>query len=111
MTNLKTIALAIATIAATATTASAYNSFPYGETFNETDTLALEFVQADAAGTVEINNFENGVRGALLGSEAVRAGVNSNVKVDLGLGAHKDILAVLNVGGTEVLSKDYDVIR
>jgi hypothetical protein len=37
--------------------------------------------------------------------------VNSNVKVDLGLGAHKDILAVLNVGGTEVLSKDYDVIR
>ena len=110
MTNLKTIALAIATIAATATTASAFNSFPYGENFKSTDTLELDFVQADAAGTVEIYNFENGVRGALLGSEAVRAGVNTNVKVGLGLGAHHDILAVLNVGGSEVLSKDYDVI-
>ncbi|MEO9863293.1 MAG: hypothetical protein ABJO29_01725 [Yoonia sp.] len=111
MTNLKTIVLAAATIAATATTASAYNSFPFGETYTETDQLQLDFVQADGAGTVEIYDFSNGVRGALLGTEEVRGGVNTNVKVDLGLGANQDILAVLNVGGTEVLSKDYDVIR
>jgi len=58
---------------------------------------------------VEIYDYHNGVRGALLGTEEVRAGANTNVRIDLGLGANKDILAVLNVGGQEVLSKDYDI--
>jgi hypothetical protein len=109
MTNLKTIALALATVAATATTVSANNAFPFGETFAETDQLQLDYVTADAAGTVEIYDYNTGVRGELLGSEAVLAGANSNVKIDLGLGANHDILAVLNIGGTEVLIKDYDI--
>jgi hypothetical protein len=46
-----------------------------------------------------------------LGSEEVRAGVTSNVKVNLGLGGNSDILAVLTVDGNEVLVKDYDVLR
>lgn len=111
MTNLKTLVLAAATIAATATTAAAYNSFPYGESFAETDTLEFDFVQADAAGTLEIYDFHTGVRGELLGSKALRGGVNTNVKVNLGVSANQDILAVLNVGGEEVLIKDYDALR
>lgn len=109
MTNLKTLIIAAATVAATATTASAYNAFPFGETFEQTDTLELDFVRAEAAGTVAVYDFKNGVRGDLLGSEDVRAGVNSNVKVDLGLGANHDILAVLTVNGAEVLVEDYDI--
>lgn len=109
MTALKTIVLAAATIAATATTASAYNALPFGETFEQTDTLAFDFVRAEGAGTIEIYDFRTGVRGDLLGSEEVRAGVNTGIKVDLGLGANSDIIAVLNVGGAEVLTKDYEI--
>ena len=106
---IKTFVLAAATVAATASVASANNAFPIGETFEQTDVLELSTVRAEGAGTVEIYDFHNGVRGALLGSEEVRAGVNTNVKIDLGLGANKDIVAVLNVAGQEVLQKDYDI--
>ena len=106
---IKTFVLAAATVAATASVASANNAFPIGETFEQTDVLELSTVRAEGAGTVEIYDFHNGVRGALLGSAEVRAGVNTNVKIDLGLGANKDIVAVLNVAGQEVLQKDYDI--
>lgn len=105
----KTIALAAATVAATASMAAADNAFPFGEAFDQTDVLEFSTVRADAAGTVEIYDYHNGVRGALLGTEEVRAGVNTNVKIDLGLGANQDILAVLNIDGQDVLTKDYDV--
>ncbi|MBB5722905.1 hypothetical protein FHS72_002541 [Loktanella ponticola] len=108
MTNLKTFAVVAATVLATATSASAYNAFPFGETFEQTDQLQLDFVRAEGAGTVEVYDYANGQRGALLGSKDVRSGVTSNVKVNLGLGANSDILAVLNVGGNEVLIKDLD---
>ena len=109
MTNLKTFALVAATVVATASSASAFNALPFGESFAQTDQLELTHVVAEGAGTVEIYDYSKGVRGKLLGSEAVRAGANSNVKVNLGLGANADILAVLNVGGNEVLIKDYDI--
>lgn len=109
MTTLKTIALAAATVAATASVASANNAFPLGESFDQTDVLELSTIRAEGAGEVQIFDYTNGVRGALLGSEDVRAGVNTNVKIDLGLGANKDILAVINVNGQEVLTKDYDI--
>ena len=109
MTLIKSIALAAATVAATASFASANNAFPTGETFEQTDVLNFDIVRAEGAGTVAIYDFHNGVRGALLGTEDVRAGVNTDVKIDLGLGGNKDIIAVLSVGGQEVLSKDYDI--
>jgi len=109
MTNLKTFALVAATVVATASSASAFNSFPFGESFEQTDQLVLSNVVAEGAGTVEIYDYSKGVRGKLLGTEAVLAGANTDVKVDLGLGANADILAVLNVGGNEVLTKDFDI--
>ena len=109
MTFIKSIALAAATVAATASIASANNAFPFGETFEQTDLFELNFVRADAAGVVEIYDYHKGVRGALLGTEAVNAGVNTNVKINLGLGGNRDVLAVLNINGQDVLTKDYDV--
>ena len=109
MTKFKTLALAAATVAATASAASANNAFSFGETFEQTDTFELGTVTATGDGVVEIYDYHTGVRGALLGSEEIRAGANTNVKVDLGLGANKDVLAVLSVDGEEVLMKDYDI--
>lgn len=106
MTNLKTLALAAVTIAATVSSASAYNAFPFGDTFEPTGQLALDFVRADAAGKVEIYDYHAGVRGELLGSEIVRGGLNTDVKIDLGIGANSNILIVLNVDGADVLTKD-----
>ena len=106
---LKTLTLAAATVAATASVATANNAFPVGETFEQTDTLDLRTVTANAPGVVQIYDYNAGERGALLGSEEVRAGVNTDVKIDLGLGANNDILAVLLVDGEEVLMKDYDI--
>jgi len=109
MTFVKTLALAAATVASTASIASAYNALPFGDSYEATDTLNLEVVRAEGAGVVEIYDFTGGQRGDLLGSEAVFAGANTDVKVDLGIAGNSDILAVLVVDGEEVLIKDYDV--
>lgn len=109
MSTFKTLALVAATFAGSATIASANSSFPTGETFEQTDLLEFGVVRAEGAGVVEIYDYHNGVRGHLLGTEEVRAGVNTDVKINLGLGGNRDILAVLNVAGQEVLSKDYDI--
>ncbi len=109
MSTLKTLAIAAATVAATASIASANNAFPFGEHFDQTDVFELSTVTASGAGEVAIYDFRHGERGALLGTEEVRAGVNTNVKIDLGLPAAYDVVAVLSVNGQEVLIKDYDI--
>ncbi len=103
----KTIALASA-LALTAPMASAYNAFPLGESFEATDTFRLGLVRIEDAGVLEIYSYHRHERGRLLGSTPLRAGLNSNVRVHLGLGANTDILLVLNVDGREVLTKDLD---
>ena len=108
MTLIKSIALAAATIAATASFASANNAFPTGETFEASDTFRFDVLRAEGAGVLAIYDYTGGERGRLLGTEDVRAGVNTDVKVNLGLGAFQDVLAVLSVNGQEVLVKDYD---
>ena len=106
--SIKSIALIAATIAATAGAASA-NQLPFGETLQPGNTIAFGTVTADGAGFVELYDFRKGVRGDLLGVEAVRAGANTNVRIDVGIHGNSDVLAVLNVGGQEVLTKDYDI--
>lgn len=106
---LKTLTLAAATLAATASVATANNAFPVGESFEQTDTFELRTVTTDAPSVLEIYDYNAGVRGALLGTQELRAGVNTDVKVDLGLGGNSDVLAVLSIDGEEVLIKDYDI--
>lgn len=106
--SIKSIALIAATLAVTAGAASA-NQFTIGEDLDAGSTLELGTVTADGAGFVEIYDYHKGVRGDLLGIEAVRAGANTNVKVDVGIRGNKDVLAVLTVNGQEVLTKDYDI--
>lgn len=107
--SIKSIALIAATVAATASGASAANYFEFGRTLNPSDVLQLGTVRADEGGVVEIYDYRTGQAGALLGVEELHAGVNTNVRVNTGLGTTSDVIALLKVGGEVVASKVYDI--
>lgn len=107
--SIKSIALVAATIAATASVASADSYFEYGRTLDSSDVLQLGTVRADAGGVIEIYDFHSGQAGALLGSKELNAGVNTNVRIDTGLPATSDVIALLKVNGEVAVSKIYDI--
>ena len=57
---------------------------------------------------MEIYAFHKGEIGDLLGSEAVNAGANANVRVGLGKAPVTDVIAQLVVGGQVVDSQEID---
>jgi hypothetical protein len=107
--SVKTIILAAAAVAATASFATADTYFESGRTLQSDDNLELGLVRAEGAGIVEIYDYHTGVQGALLGSEAVSAGANTDVRVDVGLPRHRDVLAVITIDGQPVVTKAYDI--
>ena len=109
--SIKTIALAAATLAATASFASADNYFEIGTNLDNGSVLELGLVRSDADGIVNIYSYNAGVQGKLLGSEMVRAGANTDVRVNVGSVTTRDVIAVLEVNGQAVISKDYDIVR
>jgi hypothetical protein len=106
--SIKTIILAAA-VAATGSFASADSYFENGRTLDKDDTLELGLVRAEAAGLVEIYDFHRGVQGELLGTETVSAGANTDVRVNIGFPRTKDVLAVINIDGQQVVTKAYDI--
>jgi hypothetical protein len=109
--SIKTIALAAATIAALGTTASANNYFQLNENLDASSVLELGLVRADADGVVEIYKSVAGEQGALIGTEAVHAGANSNVRINVGAAPQQDVIAVLKIDGQTVAERDYDIVR
>ena len=107
--SLKMIALAAATVAATASAASADNYFAFGDRLDNSSTLELGTVRAAADGVVEIYDGRFGDLGALLGTEEVMAGANSDVRVNVGHGPDADVIAVLKVDGQIVAQQEYEV--
>lgn len=108
--SIKMIALAAATVAATASIAQAdVDYFSYGYALDASSTVDLGLVRASGNGVVEIYDFRAGQQGALLGSTAVFAGANQDVRVNLSLEPKTDVLAVLKVNGQIVATKDYDI--
>ncbi|WP_341368039.1 hypothetical protein [Yoonia sp. BS5-3] len=106
--TIKTIILAAA-VATTGSFAAADSYFENGRTLDRDDTLELGLVRADGAGVVEIYDFHTGVRGALLGTETVQAGANTDVRVNVGFPRTQDVLAVINIEGQDVVTKVYDI--
>ncbi|WP_375280755.1 hypothetical protein [Pseudooctadecabacter sp.] len=104
----KTLTLAAAAVAATASFASAesYISNFVEEQSRDTQ-VELGTVRAAADGVVEIYSFHGGELGALLGSEAVMAGANTNTNVDI-LRSNVDAIAVLKVGGEIVDTQEIE---
>ena len=109
--SIKSIALVAATIASTASFASADNYFEFAENLDSASTLELGLVRAEGAGVVEIYNYHNGELGQLLGTEMVNAGANPDVRVNVGIGPMQDVIAVLKVDGQTVAERDFDIIR
>lgn len=109
--SIKSIALIAATIAATASVASADSYFEYTDRVESSSIVDLGLVRAEGAGVVEIYDFSKGEVGALLGTEAVNAGANSDVRVNLGIRPTQDVIALLKVDGETVAQRDYEVNR
>jgi hypothetical protein len=108
----KTISLALATVLGTATLAAADTSyFSLQNTMGGSDTLDLGVVTAAGNGTVSIYDYRLGTQGKLLGSEAVNAGANSDVRVDVGTAPIGDVIAVLTVNGQIVATRDIQIDR
>ena len=107
--SIKMIALAAATVAATASAASADNYFAFGDRLENSSTLELGTVRAAADGVVEIYDGRFGDLGALLGTEDVMAGANKDVRVNVGHGPDADVIAVLKVDGQIVAQQEYEV--
>lgn len=99
----KSVTLAIAALAASATIASAdvnyINTFAK-EQANDTQ-IELGLVRAEADGVVEIFSYHAGQTGALLGSTTVNAGANPAVDVNIKRSG-TNAIAVLTVGGEVV---------
>lgn len=103
-TSIKTI-VAAAAVAVAGSAAFAGPSYIFsGPAQNLTSYADLELVRADTDATVYIYDFHNGERGALLGSEQVNAGANTNVKVQLNQAATSDVIAVLSADGVTDLA-------
>lgn len=109
--SMKTMIIAAATVAMTASAASADSFFSFGETLDDSAVAELGTVKAQADGVVEIYGFNGGQQGALLGTEAVTAGANTDVRVQIGSHNLTDVIAVLRVDGEVVASQDYDIDR
>lgn len=109
--SMKTLVIAAATVAMTASAASADSFFSFGETLEDSSVAELGTVRAAADGVVEIYNFAGGEQGALLGMTNVTAGANKDVRVQIGSGYRNDVIAVLKIDGQVVASQDYDIDR
>lgn len=107
----KAFIIAAATVASTATMASAVSYFELPQAQSATGTIALGTVRAESNGVVEVYDFGTGEIGGLIGTQDVFAGANADVRIDTPFGVRRDVIAVLKVDGEIVASETYRVIR
>ena len=104
----KTVTIAAAAIAASATFASADSYLSDFVSQQDRDSLIeLGTVRAAGDGVVEVYTYHGGEIGALLGAEAVTAGANLDVNVDVPRPA-TDVIAVLKVDGQIVDTQEIE---
>jgi hypothetical protein len=102
------ITLATAAIAASATIASAGGNYMSPQPLDQESatTIELGLIVAEGNGTVEIRESRNGQVGKLLGSEAVQAGGNPGVDVEI-TRTLADVVAILNVEDKVVGTQEF----
>jgi hypothetical protein len=108
--SIKSIALVAATIAGTASVASADSYFQFNETLDDTSVLELGLVRAESAGVVEIYDFSRGEVGVLIGSEEVNMGANSDVRVNAPIRPTDNVIALLKIDGETVAQRTYELV-
>lgn len=101
------IAIAAAATLAFAGTASADNAFTFNNNFSGA-TVELGQVRAVEAGVISLYDFHGGTQGALLGTKAVAAGPNFDVRVKLSKTPINDVVAVLTIDGQIIDTQELD---
>ena len=109
--SIKSLALAAAAVATTATAASADSFFGFKGVVDAESALEIGLVRAESDGIVEIYDYRLGELGALLGTETVNAGANSDVRVGVGVAPIGDVIALLKVDGEVVAQQRYDIVE
>lgn len=79
--------------------AASAGSFPLAQAQQGSTILRLGTVVAEDRGTLEVYDFRTADQGQLLGTEALQAGANADVQVNLRHAPFGDVLAVLRVDG------------
>ncbi|MCF2906568.1 hypothetical protein L0666_16365 [Octadecabacter sp. CECT 8868] len=105
----KSVPLALAAIAASATIASADVSYLSNFAEEQTNDKIVELgtVRSAGDGVVEIYSYNAGQIGDLLGTQAVHEGANANVDVNI-TSTRTDAIALLKVNGQVVDSQEID---
>ncbi|QQA42414.1 hypothetical protein [Pelagovum pacificum] len=89
----------------TAGAASADSYFTYLGTQQPGNVVELGTVVSELPGSVELFDYRGGEAGALIGSTAVAAGANSDVRVRVNTEPRADVLAVLTAADGTVLNE------
>ncbi|WP_341365674.1 hypothetical protein [Yoonia sp. BS5-3] len=106
-TFLRNIAVIAALCAPATVWADTY--FENGHTLEASDMLDLGLITSDGAGQVEVYDFHTGEIGALLGTENIHEGANTDVRVSTGLPVRRDVLVVVRVDGQVLAEKAFEV--
>lgn len=102
----KFIALAAAALLGSATFAAADSGFTLPQVQERDGIAELGRINAEGDGIVEVYATHGGEMGALLGSEMIHQGTNSDVRVSIAHGTATDAMAVLRIGGQVVATQD-----
>ena len=102
----KFLALTLAALVGSTTFAAAESTFTLPLVQDDDSIVELGRVNADGNGIVHVYALDAGKMGALIGSEAVRVGTNSDVRVPLIDNPKQDAMAVLEVGGQVVATQE-----
>jgi hypothetical protein len=102
----KFLALTLAALVGSTTFAAADSSFSLPQVQDDDSIVELGPISADGNGIVHIYALDAGKMGALIGSDAVHAGSNSDVRIPLIDNPKQDAMAVLEVGGQVVATQE-----
>jgi hypothetical protein len=102
----KFLALTLTALVGSTTIAAADSTFTLPQVQEEDSIVELGRINADGAGIVHIYALDAGKMGALIGSEEVHAGTNSDVRVPLIDNPKNDAMAVLEVNGQVVATQE-----
>ena len=101
----KLLALTLAALVGSTTFAAAESTFTLPLVQEDDSIVELGRINADGAGVVRIYALDAGKMGALIGTEAVHAGTNADVRVPLTDNPKQDAIAVLEVDGQAVATQ------
>jgi hypothetical protein len=102
---MKTLIATLALLAGSTTLASAESYFTLSDVQERDGIIELGTISTDGDGMVQIYSYQNGVKGPLVGWEALHAGANSETKVPLTSTPRTSALAELVVDGQVVASQ------